>query len=137
MYFLKCIFLKCFYPKCIFAKCTRLACPLSFASLFHTKLLSRAINYLVPIILFQTNSKFCIWRFWRYVQVFGYSVSGVVLNVKLQEPIPNSNLTANDPRIRKWFLLKNYPLSDVSVNDTCYICMVIYCSYIDTVFICS
>ena len=34
MYFLKCIFLKCFYPKCIFAKCTRLACLLSFASLF-------------------------------------------------------------------------------------------------------
>ena len=35
MYFLKCIFLKCFYPKCIFAKCTRLACLLSFASLFN------------------------------------------------------------------------------------------------------
>ena len=34
MYFLKCIFLKCLYPKCIFAKCTRLACLLSFASLF-------------------------------------------------------------------------------------------------------
>ena len=34
MYFLMCIFLKCFYPKCIFAKCTRLACLLSFASLF-------------------------------------------------------------------------------------------------------
>ena len=34
MYFLKCIFLKCNYPKCIFAKCTRLACLLSFASLF-------------------------------------------------------------------------------------------------------
>ena len=32
--FSKCIFLKCFYPKCIFAKCTRLACLLSFASLF-------------------------------------------------------------------------------------------------------
>ena len=34
MYFLKCIFLKCSYPKCIFAKYTRLACLLSFASLF-------------------------------------------------------------------------------------------------------
>ena len=30
----KCIFPKCNYPKCIFAKCTRLACLLSFASLF-------------------------------------------------------------------------------------------------------
>ena len=74
-----------------------------------TKLLSRAINYLVPIILFQTNSKLCIWRFWRYVQVFGYSVSGVVLNVKQAggtTQIPISNLTGNDSRIRKWFLLK-------------------------------
>ena len=34
MYLLKCIFLKCFFPKCILAKCTRLACLLSFASLF-------------------------------------------------------------------------------------------------------
>ena len=104
------------YPTCVSSK----LCEFIPNDAADTKLLSRAIDYLVPIILFQTNSKLCIWRFWRYVQVFGYSVSGVVLNVKLQEPIPNSNLTANDPRIRKWFLLKNYPLSDVSVNDTCY-----------------
>ena len=32
------IFPKCIYPKCIFAKCTRLACLLSFASLFSLKL---------------------------------------------------------------------------------------------------
>ena len=31
----KSIFPKCIYPKCISAKCTRLACLLSFASLFH------------------------------------------------------------------------------------------------------
>ena len=30
----KCIFPKCIHPKCIFVKCTRLACLLSFASLF-------------------------------------------------------------------------------------------------------
>ena len=41
MYFSKCIFLKCFYPKCIFAKCTRLACLLSFASLFHEQYKSK------------------------------------------------------------------------------------------------
>ena len=35
--FFKCIFPKCIYSKCIFAKCTRLACLLSFASLFHEK----------------------------------------------------------------------------------------------------
>ena len=35
--FSKCIFSKCTYPKCIFAKCTRLACVLSFTSLFGTK----------------------------------------------------------------------------------------------------
>ena len=34
---MKCIFLKCFYPKCIFAKCTRLACLLSFGSLFYLR----------------------------------------------------------------------------------------------------
>ena len=32
--FFKCIFPRCVYSKCIFAKCTRLACLLSFASLF-------------------------------------------------------------------------------------------------------
>ena len=34
VFIFKCIFPKCIYPKCIFAKCTRLACLLSFASLF-------------------------------------------------------------------------------------------------------
>ena len=74
-----------------------------------TKLPRRAINCLGPIILFQTYSKLRVWRFWRYVQVFGYSVSGVVLNVKQAggtTQIPISNLTGNDARIRKWFLLK-------------------------------
>ena len=33
--FPKCIFPWCILPKCSFAKCTRLACLLSFASLFH------------------------------------------------------------------------------------------------------
>ena len=32
--FPKCIFPKCIHPKCMSAKCTRLACLLSFASLF-------------------------------------------------------------------------------------------------------
>ena len=32
--FPKCIFPECIFPKCISAKCTRLACLLSFASLF-------------------------------------------------------------------------------------------------------
>ena len=36
VFIFKCIFPKCIYPKCIFAKCTRLACLLSFASLFLT-----------------------------------------------------------------------------------------------------
>ena len=31
----KCIFPKCIYPKCISAKCTRIACLLSFTSLFY------------------------------------------------------------------------------------------------------
>ena len=30
------VFPKCIFPKCIFAKCTRLACLLSFASLFYS-----------------------------------------------------------------------------------------------------
>ena len=48
MYFLKCIFLKCFYPKCIFAKSTRLACLLSFASLFSSS--------------FSSATAFCFFR---------------------------------------------------------------------------
>ena len=57
------LFPKCIYPKCIFAKCTRLACLLSFASLFHTKsrpwkrrrfFLSRRASTLTPI--FPTSS---------------------------------------------------------------------------------
>ena len=35
--FQRCIFQKCIYLKCIFAKCTRLACLLSFVSLFGAK----------------------------------------------------------------------------------------------------
>ena len=38
--FSRCIFPKCIYPKCIIAKCTRLACLLSFASLFSSKFLN-------------------------------------------------------------------------------------------------
>ena len=34
LFWAKVYFSKCSYPKCIFAKCTRLACILSFASLF-------------------------------------------------------------------------------------------------------
>ena len=42
----KCIFPKC-YPKCIFLKCTRLACLLSFASLFlHTMLPTSSFDQL-------------------------------------------------------------------------------------------
>ena len=44
VYFLKCIFPKCIYPKCIFAKCTRLACLLSFASLFFFIILVSILN---------------------------------------------------------------------------------------------
>ena len=38
VFIFKCIFPKCIYPKCIFARCTRLACLLSFASLFQWQL---------------------------------------------------------------------------------------------------
>ena len=36
---------KCIYPKCIFAKCTRLACLLSFASLFKWR-----VDLITPLI---------------------------------------------------------------------------------------
>ena len=47
--FWKCIFQKCIYPKCIFAKCTRLACLLSFASLFFYEVSTTAAAQSAPI----------------------------------------------------------------------------------------
>ena len=47
--FFKCIFPKCIYPKCIFVKCTRLACLLSFASLFSNGL-NRNITLSITIV---------------------------------------------------------------------------------------
>ena len=79
----KCIFPKCNYPKCIFAKCTRLACLLSFASLFPMRiplcpfpsLIQCQWCYKIPgiwkqIKLWSHNAmmnegKFTIVRFWQ------------------------------------------------------------------------
>ena len=57
------LFPKCFYPKCIFAKCTRIACLLSFASLFYkTKILSllfKVQNKLDPVIKYLGSVREC------------------------------------------------------------------------------
>ena len=51
---IKCIFPKCNYPKRIFAKCTRLACRLSFASLFSEPSITVRLKFSVMSWSFST-----------------------------------------------------------------------------------
>ena len=63
---------KCIYPKSIFAKCTRLACLLSFASLFLSHLNPLFLGGLTRLCLL-----LCYWQFGSYSQ-FLKSLQGPV-----------------------------------------------------------
>ena len=51
VYFFNVYFPMCIYPKCMFAKCTRLACLLSFASLFVNNMLIKLAKKILKISL--------------------------------------------------------------------------------------